>query len=80
MRILSVDNSEDFGRKRVWFNNKEVTNQAWQAKVPNRAGVTGIGWVDRFKEDAEGNVIFIKANNGPGSYRSHGLVRWAERT
>lgn len=77
MKTLCVSNPEDT-YKRVWLNDNEVTTQAWRANVPNRPGVTSVGWVDRYKEDAEGDVVFTE--DGPISYRSHGLVRWAERT
>ncbi len=79
MRTLNVSNPEDCGTKFVWLNGKEVTNDVWRARVPNRSGVTGLGWVDRFEADAKGNTIFVEELNGPRSYRSYGLVRWAQQ-
>lgn len=75
MRTLDVKNLEDKG-KRVWLNGKEVSRHAWRAYVPTRSGVTGLGWVDRYKTDAQGNIVFVEEVNGPRSYRTYGLVRF----
>lgn len=74
MKILDIKILGDKD-KSVWLNGKEVSSHAWRAYVPTSPGVTGLGWVDRYRTDAQGR--FIAAEEGGAiSYRTYGLVRF----
>lgn len=74
MKILDVKALKDKD-KRVWLNSKEVSCHTWRAYVPTRPGVAGLGWVDRYKVDAQDRFIAAK-EGGAISYRTYGLVRF----
>ena len=76
MKILDAKTLGD-KEKRVWLNGKEVSSHTWRAYVPTSPGITGLGWVDRYRADAQGR--FIAAEEGGAiSYRTYGLVRFQD--